>query len=61
MEYTVMIQVETDRKGATHRKCHITLPYESVVDAGLTGSRKDRTADVAYDAATKTFTITKVR
>lgn len=59
MEYTVMIQVETDRKGATHRKCHITLPYDCVVDAGLTGSRKDRTANVEYDVTTKTFTIAK--
>ena len=61
MEYTVMIQVETDKAGATHRKCHITLPYECVVDAGLTGSKKDRTAEVTYDEVTKTFTITKAR
>lgn len=61
MEYKVMIRVDTDKKGASHRKCLITLPYDYVRDAGLTGTAKDRTANVEYDSTTKSFKITKAR
>lgn len=59
MEYTVMINVSTDKKGYDHRKCVVTLPYDYVKDAGLVGSRKDRTVRINYDETTQTFTIKK--
>lgn len=59
MQYTVMINTSTDKHGCSHRKCVVTLPYECVKNAGLVGSRKDRTVQVDYDEATQTFRIKK--
>ena len=59
MQYTVMINTSTDKHGCSHRKCVVTLPYEDVKNAGLVGSRKDRTVQVDYDEATQTFRIKK--
>lgn len=59
MKYTVQISEFRDKKGYTHRKCTITLPYEDLRDAGLIGTSKERRATVDYDMVTKRFTIEK--
>lgn len=56
------IRHEKDMSGTIKRThSYITIPLEVLHDMGLSGDRYERTADVVYDEATKTITITKAR
>lgn len=54
------IRYEKDIVGTIKRRhSYITIPIEVLEDMGLRGDRFERTANVVYDKATKTITITK--